>query len=205
MTKRMPRAQRRAQLIDIATQKFGEKGFHPTSMENIASAAGITKPVLYQHFASKEDMYVAVIASIGEYLREQIASYSDFGGTTEDRVRAGVTMYFNLMATHRQTMQMFFGKEYISDDVHTEIRRIQDEGALAIAEVFTATRNVERRTALTLGRIFAGSIQSSAHQLADSGPDELHPDALQAAIDETVQLLTYGVMSFQGAPEFDDE
>ena len=52
-TPRMPRAQRRAQLLDLATQVFTEKGFQATSMDDIAAAAGVTKPVLYQHFESK--------------------------------------------------------------------------------------------------------------------------------------------------------
>src|SRR5690625_5722273 len=57
-TSRMPRAQRRTQLLELATSVFTQKGFQATSMDDIAAAAGVTKPVLYQHFDSKETLYV---------------------------------------------------------------------------------------------------------------------------------------------------
>src|SRR5690625_1704509 len=60
-TSRMPRAQRRTQLLELATSVFTQKGFQATSMDDIAAAAGVTKPVLYQHFDSKETLYVEVI------------------------------------------------------------------------------------------------------------------------------------------------
>src|SRR5690606_39517870 len=52
---RLPAARRRQQLLEVALQVFGERGFHPTSMNDVAEAAGVTKPVLYQHFRSKRD------------------------------------------------------------------------------------------------------------------------------------------------------
>jgi AcrR family transcriptional regulator len=58
---------RRAQLLSIASELFGRKGFEPTSMRDIATAAGIMSGSLYYHFASKEDLYVAVMdASIAK-------------------------------------------------------------------------------------------------------------------------------------------
>ena len=56
-TLRMPRSQRRAQLLQLATAEFTAKGYQGTSMDDIALAAGVTKPVLYQHFASKEALF----------------------------------------------------------------------------------------------------------------------------------------------------
>ena len=52
-TVRLPAAERRRQLLDVALHAFAENGFHKTSMNDVAEAAGVTKPVLYQHFASK--------------------------------------------------------------------------------------------------------------------------------------------------------
>ena len=60
-TLRMPRSQRRAQLLQLATAAFTAKGYQATSMDDIAVAAGVTKPVLYQHFASKEALFSEVI------------------------------------------------------------------------------------------------------------------------------------------------
>ena len=58
---RLPAEQRRTQLLEVAIEIFAERGFHATSMDDIAEAAGVTKPVLYQHFRSKRDLYREVL------------------------------------------------------------------------------------------------------------------------------------------------
>src|SRR6266566_4718514 len=60
---RLPADQRRLQLLAVAQDRFAEQGFHATSMDEIAEAAGVTKPELYQHFPSKRALYVEVLAS----------------------------------------------------------------------------------------------------------------------------------------------
>ena len=58
---RLPREQRGEQILAAARDVFGHRGYHPTSMEEIADGAGVTKPVIYQHFDSKLDLYLAVL------------------------------------------------------------------------------------------------------------------------------------------------
>ena len=58
MSVRLSATARREQILDIAVQVFAHQGFHGTSMNDVAVAAGVTKPVLYQHFASKRDLYM---------------------------------------------------------------------------------------------------------------------------------------------------
>ncbi|MGZ6966617.1 MAG: helix-turn-helix domain-containing protein, partial [Acidimicrobiia bacterium] len=57
MSMRLPAEQRRTQLVAVAVEVFGERGFHATSMDEVAEAAGVTKPVLYQHFPSKRALF----------------------------------------------------------------------------------------------------------------------------------------------------
>jgi AcrR family transcriptional regulator len=57
----MTGAQRRAQLIDVGRQLFAEKGFDGTSVEEIAAAAKVSKPVVYEHFGGKEGLYAVVV------------------------------------------------------------------------------------------------------------------------------------------------
>ena len=65
---RLPADQRRQQLLDVARDVFAERGFHATSMDEIAEAAGVTKPVLYQHFPSKRSLYVELLTDTGDQL-----------------------------------------------------------------------------------------------------------------------------------------
>ena len=70
MAMRMPAAERREQLLAVALDVFARQGFHETSMNEVAEAAGITKPVLYQHFDSKRELYLARIEEAGRRMRE---------------------------------------------------------------------------------------------------------------------------------------
>src|SRR3546814_2421799 len=69
---RLPAARRRSQLLEVALEVFGERGFHTTSMNDVAVAAGVTKPVLYQHFRSKRDLYREVLTDVGALLLDEI-------------------------------------------------------------------------------------------------------------------------------------
>ncbi len=68
LRKRLPAARRRSQLLEVALDRFAASGFHGTSMEEIADAAGVTKPVLYQHFGSKRTLYLELLETVGEEL-----------------------------------------------------------------------------------------------------------------------------------------
>lgn len=60
-TKRMPRAERREQILDAATRAFARTGFAATGLDDVAAEAGITRVILYRHFESKTDLYRAVL------------------------------------------------------------------------------------------------------------------------------------------------
>ena len=74
---RLPAEQRRSQLLEVAIEIFAERGFHATSMEDIAEAAGVTKPVLYQHFPSKHALYVELLEDTGRLLLATLADATE--------------------------------------------------------------------------------------------------------------------------------
>src|SRR6476469_8330062 len=69
---RLPAEQRRTQLLGVAVEIFAERGFHATSMDDIAEAAGVTKPVLYQHFPSKRALYRELLDDVDRQLTERL-------------------------------------------------------------------------------------------------------------------------------------
>ena len=73
MSTRLPASARREQLLAIGLEVFARQGFHGTSMNDVADAAGVTKPVLYQHFASKRELYLALLEEVGRQLLDAIA------------------------------------------------------------------------------------------------------------------------------------
>ena len=74
LRQRLPAARRRSQLLEVALDRFAATGFHTTSMEEIADAAGVTKPVLYQHFGSKRTLYLELLETVGQELLRQVAA-----------------------------------------------------------------------------------------------------------------------------------
>jgi AcrR family transcriptional regulator len=75
-TRRMPRAQRREQILDAATRAFARAGFTDTGLDAIATEAGVSPVILYRHFASKADLYRAVLQSAADRLREAVGEDS---------------------------------------------------------------------------------------------------------------------------------
>ena len=86
MTSRLSATARREQLLDVALDVFARTGYHDTSMNDVAEAAGVTKPVLYQHFESKRELFQALLDDVGARMLHAIASGT--AGATDGRSRA---------------------------------------------------------------------------------------------------------------------
>ena len=91
---RLPAARRRQQLLEVALEVFGEQGFHPASMNDVAEAAGVTKPVLYQHFRSKRDLYREVLTDVGAQLLDAITKATTAATSPHEQVELGFIAYF---------------------------------------------------------------------------------------------------------------
>jgi AcrR family transcriptional regulator len=98
MSNRLPAAARRRQLVAVATDVFAEHGYHDASMNAVAAAAGVTKPVLYQHFTSKRDLYLEVLADAGGRLRDAIEKAVADAVSASGQYRAGFVAYFRFVA-----------------------------------------------------------------------------------------------------------
>src|ERR687886_2045753 len=93
-TSRLPRSARRMQLLQAAQDVFVAQGYHAAAMDDIADRAGVSKPVLYQHFPGKRELYLALLddgtAALLESVRDALGSTHD----NKQRVLATVRAYF---------------------------------------------------------------------------------------------------------------
>src|SRR5947199_1945681 len=106
---RLPAARRRRQLLDVALGVFAARGYHPTSMNDLAEAAGVTKPVLYQHFRSKRALYLELLEDVGGRLRDAINKATTEAESPREQVRAGFRAYFQFVEDERLAFQLLFG------------------------------------------------------------------------------------------------
>jgi AcrR family transcriptional regulator len=100
---------RREQILDVAVQVFARQGFHSTSMNDVADAAGVTKPVLYQHFASKHDLYMALLDEAGTRLRTRITTAVADARTGKEQTELGFKAYFRWVADDHDAFLLLFG------------------------------------------------------------------------------------------------
>src|SRR3954454_4011115 len=148
MVSRLPAARRRRQLLDVALEVFAHKGFHVTSMEDVADAAGVTKPVLYQHFASKRELYLELLEDVGGQMMVAVAKAVATARGPHDQVEAGFAAYFRFVAEHQNAFKLLFGggarrDEEFADAVLTVETSIAEEIATLIeADVATEHRRL---------------------------------------------------------------
>jgi len=137
---RLPAARRRRQLLDVALELFALRGYHTTSMNEIAEAAGVTKPVLYQHFRSKRELYLELLEDVGGQLRDGIGKATSEAPSPREQVRAGFLAYFTFVAEHRTAFQLLFGGGSRRDAEFADAVRTVE---LSVAESIAALIDVE--------------------------------------------------------------
>src|SRR5439155_2960586 len=93
--RRMRAPERRAQLLAVARKVFGKSGFHAASMEAVAKEAGVTKPILYDHFPSKRDLYLALLGADLALLHDEVRKALDSPIGNRERIRASFQAYFD--------------------------------------------------------------------------------------------------------------
>src|SRR5215208_4795298 len=105
---RLRAADRRVQLLGVARRLFARDGYRGASMESIAEAAGVTKPVLYQHFSSKRALYSALLANdLGRLTGELEAAFGQAESNAE-RLRQGFGAYLNFVDRHEDAFRLLF-------------------------------------------------------------------------------------------------
>jgi AcrR family transcriptional regulator len=114
-TPRLPAAERRRQLLDVALEMFAARGYHETSMNEVAEAAGVTKPVLYQHFASKRALYEELVDELGHRLEAAIVEAVAEAHGPRQQVEEGFRAYFRWAIGHRDAFRVLFSDRTRTD------------------------------------------------------------------------------------------
>jgi AcrR family transcriptional regulator len=112
---RLPRLARRRQLLDAATEVFVARGYHAAAMDEIAERAGVSKPVLYQHFPGKQDLYLALLDESVDRLVEAVTGAVRSTSDNRQRVNATFAAYFGYVAEHKGTFKLVFESDFSSD------------------------------------------------------------------------------------------
>ena len=133
---RLPAAERREQLLHTAVAVFAEHGFHATSMNDVAEAAGVTKPVLYQHFSSKRELFIELLADIGAELRETIAKATADASGPRQQIENGFRAYFGWAVAQGAAFRVLFSDRTRADaELAQAVARVESVVADRVASL----------------------------------------------------------------------
>ena len=160
---RLPRHERRRQLLDAALEVFVSQGYHAAAMDDIAERAGVSKPVLYQHFPGKLDLYLALL---DQSVDELVATVRDALESTTDnkqRVAATFTAYFEYVAGEGQAFRLVFESDLSNEAaVRERLERGQQECAQMISQMVEQDAGLDDDEAHLLSVAMVGLAQVTA-------------------------------------------
>jgi AcrR family transcriptional regulator len=181
MALRLPAAERRRQLLDVALDVFAVRGFHPTSMNDVAEAAGVTKPVLYQHFRSKRQLYGELLDDVGARLLDEILKVTAEAPGPRQQVEAGFAAYFRFVANHPNAFKLLFGGGARRDEEFAAaVEHLEEQLAEAIAALIDADLDREHQRLLARG-IVGLAEATGRHWMGTGMPGDAERLAAQVA------------------------
>ena len=186
---RLPRSARRRQLLDAASEIFVERGYHSAGMDEIAIDAGVSKPVLYQHFPSKLDLYIAVVDSHAEKL---VADVNRALLTTSDnrqRVQAAVQAFFDFIDDDNSGYRLIFASDAMDPAV---IRRVDGATEACVDAVYGLVMQ-DSGMDPHRSRMLAAGLVGASVVTARYWVDASRPVDKSSAVDTTAALLWGGL------------
>src|SRR6266566_3286502 len=154
---RMTGPERRLRILEVAVEAFAARGYDGASVGEIAAAAGVTKPVLYDHFASKRALYVALMESIRDELTARGAAAMQADAPLEARIRTAIEAFFAYVEERPAAARVLLVAPRGEPELVEPARRVQEEATSALSALLSAepdllpgardwTRRLERFT-----------------------------------------------------------
>jgi AcrR family transcriptional regulator len=105
---RTPPSERREELLLVARRIFAEKGFQATTMDDIAKEAGFTKPILYQYFDSKVELYREIVNQTAQKLMSSLRQSVEAAGSPRAKIEVAFRVYFEMVVSETDAFRILF-------------------------------------------------------------------------------------------------
>jgi AcrR family transcriptional regulator len=196
-TKRLPRAVREQQMLDAAVQMFSVNGYHETSMDTIAAAAQISKPMLYLYYGSKEDLFGACLnRELGRFI-DAVRADIDFSQSPKDLLRNAIGSFLRYIDANRASWIVMYTQAISSQAFAHTVREGREQIIELVAELVRAGTRTPRpdaehqMTAVAL----VGAGEGMANRL---GTDDIDVDE---AAELMIDLFWHGLRGREAATE----
>lgn len=135
--RRLSAAERRDELLAAAGEVFADRGYHGASLEEIATRAGVSKALIYEHFASKRELHAELVARHGAEIFRRLQENAEHGATGEERLRSGIDAFLSFVEEHREAWRALF-RDAQDPEVAEAIAGVQTQAVAVIAELMAA-------------------------------------------------------------------
>ena len=190
---RLPRSARRKQLLAAAQAVFVAHGYHAAAMDDIAERAGVSKPVLYQHFPGKLELYLALLDTHCDAIIAKVRGAMLATPDNKERVKGAVRAYFDFMDHESEAFRLVFESDLRNDpQVRERVERVEQGCIAAVTDTIISDTGVDQAAAALLASGVVGAAGQSAQYWLATGrrtPKE-DAEALVAA------LIWRGIASF---------
>jgi AcrR family transcriptional regulator len=160
---RLPRSERRTQLLAAAQEVFVAQGYHAAAMDDIAERAGVSKPVLYQHFPGKLDLYLALLDASADSLLSTVRDALTSTNDNSERVAATVRAYFDFVADPGGAFRLVFESDLTSEPaVRDRVDQVNQACAHLVSDVISEDTGLGADLAMLLAVGLCGSSQVAA-------------------------------------------
>jgi len=190
---RLPRSARRKQLLAAAQQIFVAHGYHAAAMDDIAERAGVSKPVLYQHFPGKLDLYLALLDTHCDAIIAKVRSAMLATPDNKERVRGAVRAYFDFVDHESEAFRLVFESDLRNDpQVRERVERVEQGCIAAVTDTIISDTGVDQASAELLASGLVGAAGQSAQYWLATGRQIPKNDAETLA----AALIWRGIASF---------
>ena len=190
---RLPRSARRKQLLAAAQQIFVAHGYHAAAMDDIAERAGVSKPVLYQHFPGKLELYLALLDTHCDAIIAKVRGAMTATPDNKERVRGAVQAYFDFVDHESEAFRLVFESDLRNDpQVRERVERVEAGCIAAVTDTIISDTGVGQSHAELLASGLVGAAGQSAQYWLATGRQspKAEAESLVAA------LIWRGIASF---------
>lgn len=193
---RVSRSARREAILEAARSHFVVNGYHGTGMDDVAATLGLSKPILYQYFSSKHELYLAVLEMAAAHLEDLITRTLSKELSNKDMVRATVETFFGFVSDDSQYYRLLFDSDMLDDaDAAERVDNVIEGLVEKVANLIAEDTGLSRSRSVMLANLVIGASEFSAKAWLSQQQNSGEEVAIEDAAALTWQTVWRGLRS----------
>ena len=192
--RRLSAPERRRRIVAAAQEVFAQRGYHGSSLDEIARASGTSKALIYEHFESKRALHDALLEEHAGALFERFQANAATGATGEERLRSGVDAFFGWVQERPEAWRALF-RDAADPDLAPMIDRLQAQATRAIVALMQEPGGEPDQAIEMYAQLSSGACQALANWWGD------HPEVpREELVDRVVAFCWTGLERARARP-----